>query len=237
MNANADADIVVLDDRLPQYRSNLTEAEFANREGATNSTRSALRSPKFTPRFRASCADSRAKRTLPQGGWGKTPNPCGCLPLLRGGFQPRSRDAAQLKQPDQCFLDQVIGTRGASGDADYDRTGRQPEMGNYFTLLVQIVMLDLGRGDQTRSIQNKISGQFFFAHFGEVRGIGAVVTAHHQQQIHRNVEQFAQRILPLLGRAADGIEKSKILRRFFHAITIDDRLSYPSLHFLGLAPQ
>ena len=32
-------------------------------------------------------------------------------------------------------------------------------------------------------------------------------------------------------------KKSEILRRFFRTITIDDRLPYPSLHFLGLAAQ
>src|SRR5882724_3996059 len=72
MSAEADADIVTLDDRLPQYRNNLPyRGRVRDREGATNSTRSALRSPKrkFTPRSRASCADSHCEADA-QGNYG-----------------------------------------------------------------------------------------------------------------------------------------------------------------------
>ena len=47
---------------------------------------------------------------------------------LRGRFQPRSRDAAQLEQPNERFLDQVIGTGRTGSDADNNGTGRQPEV-------------------------------------------------------------------------------------------------------------
>ena len=77
---------------------------------------------------------------------------CGRSPLLRGRFQPRSRNAAQLEQPDQCFFDQIVGTRGAGGNADDNGTGRQPEVGNDFALLMRVVMLNLSGRDQPRSI-------------------------------------------------------------------------------------
>src|SRR6476660_8596981 len=81
-----------------------------------------------------------------------TPNPCGRSILLSSGFQPRSRDAAQLKQSNQRFFDQVVRTRCAGGNADDDGTGRQPEVGNDFALLMRVVMLNLSGQDQPRSI-------------------------------------------------------------------------------------
>src|SRR5207253_5767289 len=90
---------------------------------------------------------------LPISAWeSPTPNPCGRSPLLRGGFQPRSRDAAKLKQSNQRFFDQVVRTGGAGGNANDDRTRRQPEVGNDFTLLMRVVMLNLSGRDQPRSI-------------------------------------------------------------------------------------
>ena len=70
-----------------------------------------------------------------------------------------------------------------------------------------------------------------------MRGVGAVVAADDEQQIHRHVEQFAQRILPFLGRAANGVEEAEILRGQLRAVAIDDRLPNAALHFLGLAAQ
>ena len=110
------------------------------------------------------------------------------------------------------FFDQVVRTRCAGSDADDSGSVRQPEMRNHFAFLVQIVMLDLRGGNQPRSVEHKIGGQFFFAHLRQVRRVRAVVTAHDQQQIHWHVEQFAQRILPLLSGAADRVEETKIFR-------------------------
>ena len=70
-----------------------------------------------------------------------------------------------------------------------------------------------------------------------MRRVGAVVTADHEQQIHRHVEQLAQRILPFLRRAANGVEETEIVRRQFRAVAIEDGLSNAALHFFGFAAQ
>src|SRR5438067_12775439 len=70
-----------------------------------------------------------------------------------------------------------------------------------------------------------------------MRGIRAVVSPDHEQQIHRNIQQFTQCILSFLGSAADGIEETKILRRFLRTIAIENCLAHSSLHFLSLPAQ
>src|SRR5260370_15573981 len=69
-----------------------------------------------------------------------------------GELELVSRDTAQLKQPNQCFFDQVVGTRSTGGNAHDNGTGWQPEVGNDFTFLMQVVMFDLSGRDQTRRI-------------------------------------------------------------------------------------
>src|SRR5947209_20579555 len=68
---------------------------------------------------------------------------------LGSGFELLALDPAQLKQPNECFLDQVVRTRCAGRDANIHRTRRQPEMRNDFALFVQVVVLDLGRTNES----------------------------------------------------------------------------------------
>src|SRR5437016_9398112 len=67
--------------------------------------------------------------------------------------------------------------------------------------------------------------------------VRTIITAHDQQEIHWNIEQFSQRILSLLSGAADGIEESKILLRKVGPVSIDNRASNAPLHFFCLAAQ
>src|SRR5215475_15267624 len=67
--------------------------------------------------------------------------------------------------------------------------------------------------------------------------VGAIVTAHDQQQVHRNVQQFAQRILPFLSGTADRIKESEIFFSKLRSVSINYRLANSPLHFLGLATQ
>src|SRR5437868_4041024 len=67
--------------------------------------------------------------------------------------------------------------------------------------------------------------------------VRTIITAHDQQEIHWHIEQFSQRILSLLSGAADGIEKSKILLRKLGPVSIDNRPSNASLHFLRFAAE
>src|SRR5207248_358048 len=156
---------------------------------------------------------------------------------LGGELELLARDAAQFEKADQSFFDQIVRTRRTGGNADDGRTIRKPEVRNHFAFFVQIVMLDLVEREQARSVQDKIGRQFFLAHLREVRSVRAVVAANNEKQIHFDVEQFAQRILTFLSRAADRVEEPKILSGSVRAVAIDNRLPDPPLHFLGLAPQ
>src|SRR6266550_1265768 len=95
-------------------------------------------------------------------------------------------------------------------------------MGNDLALLVQVVMLDLSGGNQPRSVEHEISGQFFFAHLSEMGGIRTIITAHNQQQVHWHIQQFSQRVLSLLRGTANGVEKSEILLGKLRSVAIDN---------------
>src|SRR4051794_29757385 len=58
------------------------------------------------------------------------------------GFELLALDPAQLEQPNECLLDQVVRARCAGGNADHHWTRRQPEVRNNFAFLVQVVVLD-----------------------------------------------------------------------------------------------
>src|SRR5258708_6037371 len=79
---------------------------------------------------------------------------------LRRELELLARDSAKLEETDQCFFDQVVRTRRAGGDSDDGRTRRQPEMGNDFAFLMQIVMLDLVLRDETRRVEHEVGRQF-----------------------------------------------------------------------------
>src|SRR4029077_17158079 len=91
-----------------------------------------------------------------------------------------ARDSAQLKQPDQSFLDQVVRTRRAGSDANDGRSGWKPKTRNDFAFFVQMLVLCFAARDQPRSVQDKIGRQFFLAHFREVRCVRAVVTTNYE---------------------------------------------------------
>src|SRR6476620_11212704 len=98
-------------------------------------------------------------------------------------------------------------------------------------------MLDFRSGNKPRSVQNKICRQLLFAHLGEVRCVRTVVTPNDEQQIHANIEQFAQRILPLLCSAADRVKAPEIFLSKFRPVSINDCLTNSALHFLSLPAQ
>ncbi len=108
--------------------------------------------------------------------------------ILGGELELLARNSAQLEKPNQSFLDQVVGTRRAGGDADDGGARRKPEVRNHFAFFGQIVMLDFIAREKPRSVQDKIGRQFFLAHFREVRSVRAVVTANNKEQIHFDVE-------------------------------------------------
>jgi len=110
-------------------------------------------------------------------------------------------------------------------------------MRNHFALFVQVVVLDLRSGNQSRSVEHEIGRQFFFAHLGQMRCVRTIITTYDQQQVHWHIEQFAQRILSLLRCAADRVEKPKILLGEVGPVSIDNRPSNAPLHFFGFPTQ
>ena len=137
----------------------------------------------------------------------------------RRGIQLLDADTAQLKKPDKGFFDQVVGAGRAGRDPDHDRPFGQPFVRDYFATLVQIEVENFLVRDQPAGVKDEIGRQLFFAHLGQVRGVGAVVAADDQQQIHGHAEQLAQGILPLLRCAADGVKKRKF-GGLFRAVAI-----------------
>src|SRR5581483_912855 len=69
-------------------------------------------------------------------------------PSLRGKFELLARNAAQLEKANQRLLNQIVGARRAGSDPNDGRSVRQPEMRDHFTFLVQVVVLDLRRGNE-----------------------------------------------------------------------------------------
>src|SRR5437762_10099134 len=159
------------------------------------------------------------------------------MSILGGGVEFVARDPAQLKKPDQRFFNQVVRTGGAGRDANNSRATRQPVSRNYFRLLVQIIVFDLIARKKPRGVEHKIGRQFFFAHLGEMRCVRAVVAANDKENIHLNVEQLAQSILPFLRRAADRIEEPEILLSKLRSVSIKNGLSNPPLHLFGFTAQ
>src|SRR5207244_12922517 len=102
---------------------------------------------------------------------------------LGGELELLARNSAQLEKPNESFLDQVVGTRRAGGDADDGGARRKPEMRNHFAFFGQIVMLDLIAREKQRSAQDKRGRKFFLARLREVRSVRAGVTPHNKQQI------------------------------------------------------
>src|SRR5262249_34890481 len=98
---------------------------------------------------------------------------------LRGQFEVPPRYTAQFKKPDQSLFNQIVWTRCAGSDPNDRRAVWKPKVRNDLAFLVQIVMLDLGAGHQSRRVEYKVSGQFFFAHLSQMRCVRAIVTTHN----------------------------------------------------------
>ena len=69
-------------------------------------------------------------------------------------------------------------------------------------------------------VLDEISRQLGLAHFREVRGVGGIVAADDDEQVHRLDQKFLKRVLPVLRRAADRVEEAEMffnlgLRRIF----------------------
>jgi len=146
-------------------------------------------------------------------------------------------DAAQFKQALDGVLDQIVGTGGPGGDADGDLARRQP-MGRFdLSLLLQAVMPDEILRDHHGGVLDKKRRQLGFAHFGQVGGVGGIVAADDQQQIHRLAQQLLQGVLAFLGCSADGVKEPEMAVHLRGPEALDDGVFNAALDFLGFAPE
>ena len=106
-----------------------------------------------------------------------------------------------------------------------------------FLMLVLVVMDDQFVRIHLGRVLDEISRQLGFAHFRQVRRVGGIVAADDQQQIQRFVQQFFQRVLPILRRAANRVEETEMLVDFGLAVFLDHGGLQAALHFLGFAAQ
>src|SRR5262245_38956420 len=124
------------------------------------------------------------------------------------GSQLFHADPAQLKQPDEGFINQIVRTRSSGRDADDDPPLGQPIPRLDVASYVLIVLPDFLLVDESSGVENELGCQLFFGHLGEVRSVGGVVTTDDEKQVHLHVEQFSQSVLSFLSCAADRVEET-----------------------------
>ena len=86
-----------------------------------------------------------------------------------------------------------------------------------FLLQLEIEMADQFVGNHHGGVLDKESRQLGFAHFGQMRGVGGIVAADDQEQVHRFAQQFFQGVLAFLGGAANRVEETEVPVQFVRA--------------------
>src|ERR1022692_2039686 len=123
------------------------------------------------------------------------------------GQQLLHRNAAQLEQTPDGVFDQVVRAGRAGRNADGDFAGRQPVAGFHFRSEVLVVVTDEFVRFHFRGVFDEVRRQFGFAHFGEVRSVGRIVTADDDEQVEGFGEQLLERVLPVLRGATNRVEE------------------------------
>ncbi len=151
-----------------------------------------------------------------------------------GGFEVVAGDAAEGEDADDGFLDEVIGAGRAGGDADGDWAMALEfiGVGRVFGLLVEVEVDDLFEGFETAGVADEERGELLFCDFDEVGGIGAVVAADDEHEVHGVVEHVEERVLAFLSGSADGVEDEEIVSG---AVAGFDGGAETALDFLGFA--
>ena len=151
-----------------------------------------------------------------------------------GGFEGVAGDAAEGEDADDGFLDEVIGAGRAGGDADGDWAVALEfvGVGRVFGLLVEVEVDDLFEGFETGGVADEERGELLFCDFDEVGGIGAVVAADDEHEVHGVVEHVEESVLAFLSGAADGVEDEEIVSG---AVAGFDGGAETALDFLGFA--
>ena len=135
------------------------------------------------------------------------------------------------------FFDEVVGAAGASGDADGAVGGGEPVLGFDFAVLVSVVVEDFLGGDHFGGIFDEVGGEFGFAHFGEVGGVGGVVSADDEEEVHGFLEEGLEGGLTFLGGAANSVKESEVLVDVFGAVFGLEGAFEATLDFFGFAAE
>src|SRR5579863_5473503 len=197
--------------------------------GASHQSPSPLSSASFTMLLlRANC-DTAHCNSLPP-----SPTPS----LLRRGLcrDPLAIDASDLEQPFDDTSDYIIGRAGPGRDPNRQLSGGKPSMSGYDRAGLRIAIPDLVRGDQALFILNMVRRRVFGSQFRQVPRIGVVETPDHQDQIEpRGAQELLERVLAVLGRRADGIERDESARNLLFSVARHHGIAQELLDLEGLA--
>ena len=115
--------------------------------------------------------------------------------------------------------------------------GGSQSRGFDFLLEMEVVMADQFVGNHHGGVFDEEGREFGFAHFGQMRGVGGIVAADDQEEVHRFAEQFFQGVLAFLGGAANCVEKAEMAVQLVGAEALDHGVLDAALHFLGFAAE
>ena len=148
-------------------------------------------------------------------------------------------NAAQFKQAADGVLDQVVRAGSAGGDADGDFARRQPIRAS------RLPHVCAGRNGESAlseihlgGVLDEVSRQLGFAHLRQVRGVGGIVAADHQQQIQRFAQQFFAAHPAGPGSRRRWYRKNgNVVRLRPRRTSVSMARLQPALHFLGFAAE
>ena len=146
-------------------------------------------------------------------------------------------EAFEVEEALDGFFDEVVGAAGAGSDADGAVGEGEPVLGFDFAVFVSVVVEDFLGGDHFGGVFDEVGGEFGFAHFGEVRGVGGVVSADDDEEVHGFLEEGLEGGLSFLGGAADGVEESEVLVDVVGAVFGLEGMFEAALDFFGFAAE
>ena len=153
---------------------------------------------------------------------------------LQQGF---AFDAVQLEDAEDGFFDEVVGAGGSGGDADGDGGSGEPVFGEDFLFRLQVEVADVLARAQAAGVADEVGGEDFFAEFGEVGGVGGVVAADDEEEVHGFGEHGGEGVLALLGGSADGVEEAEVFLGALGAVAVGDGFFDAALDFFGFAAE
>ena len=150
--------------------------------------------------------------------------------------RPAASSPRQLEHAGDHGADRDVGRRCARGDAD-DRgspPGSQPSRLDDRRLPDRLVS-DARAGEQAVRTIDVEGRHLALGEFGEMPRVRRVEAADHEQDVERLADEALERVLPVLGRGADGVERAEARRARALAVAVDERLPDAARDLEGLA--